>query len=104
MALGGGGSGTRIKQGIRVWIVPGKIAIAGDDDHAYIEQTEMEVKLKSQYLETRSPSGANRGDKQGSLVATDAVAHDLVLPFLNDWVTGKGRSNPAPASSAKSVA
>jgi hypothetical protein len=85
-AVGSRANGSAIVQGIRVWIVPGKIVLAGDNERAYIEQAQMEVKLESQYLETRSQSGAMSGNQEEKLAVTDALARDLVLPVLNYWV------------------
>jgi hypothetical protein len=85
-AAGARGSGAKVVQGTRVWIVPGRIVIAGDDDHAYIESAQLGVKLESQYLESQSASGATLGDRSGTLVAADAVARELILPVLNNWV------------------
>jgi hypothetical protein len=85
-AAGARGNGAKVVQGTRVWIVPGKVVIAGDDDRAYLESAQLEVKLESQYLESRSASGATLGDRSGTLAATDTVARELILPILNNWV------------------
>jgi hypothetical protein len=70
----------------RVWIVPGRIEMAGNKEEAYLKKAELNVELESEYLGSKGAGELGLVGDSRALKRSEAIEKEFVLPKLRDMV------------------